>query len=89
MNPRTKVAIFATHPIQYHAPLWRRLAVHPEFETRVFFGTDMSVRGYRDQGFGTALKWDVPLVDGGMSLKSAKPAGAPSGPSMPMRKSPT
>jgi glycosyltransferase involved in cell wall biosynthesis len=31
----------------------------------VFFGSDFSVRGYQDQGFGGVdVKWDVPLLDG-------------------------
>jgi glycosyltransferase involved in cell wall biosynthesis len=59
-----RVAIFATHPIQYQAPLWRQLAGRTDLAVHVFFGTDMSVRGYRDEGFGTTLKWDLPLLQG-------------------------
>ncbi|HEX9659092.1 MAG TPA: glycosyltransferase family 4 protein [Rhodothermales bacterium] len=53
-----------THPIQYQAPLWRALAGRRGFRVKVFFGCDMSVRGYRDTGFGSAVKWDVPLTEG-------------------------
>jgi glycosyltransferase involved in cell wall biosynthesis len=59
-----RVAICATHPIQYQAPLWRRLAGRPDLRVRVFYGCDMSVRGYRDEGFGSNVRWDVPLTDG-------------------------
>ena len=59
-----KVAVCATHPIQYQAPLWRRLAQRPDWRVKVIFGTDMSVRGYRDEGFGVALKWDTPMLEG-------------------------
>lgn len=64
MSRRTRVAVFATHPIQYQAPLWRKLASRDDLTVHVYFGTDMSVRGYRDEAFGTTFKWDVPLVSG-------------------------
>jgi glycosyltransferase involved in cell wall biosynthesis len=59
-----RVAILATHPIQYQAPLWRKLADVPAFDVKVIYGTDMSVRGYRDEGFGVTLAWDTPLMTG-------------------------
>lgn len=61
---RIRLAIFATHPIQYQAPVWRSLAMDDGLEVMVFFATDMSVRGYRDVEFGTKVKWDVPLTEG-------------------------
>lgn len=61
---KIRVAVCATHPIQYQAPLWRMLAKEPDLEVKAIFGTDMSVRGYRDAGFGVAFKWDTPLLDG-------------------------
>jgi len=59
-----RVAVLATHPIQYQAPLWRGLALRPELKLHVFFGSDISVRGYRDEGFGVKVQWDVPLLAG-------------------------
>jgi glycosyltransferase involved in cell wall biosynthesis len=59
-----KVAIIVTHPIQYHAPLWRGLAQYPDLDVQVFFGSDFSVRGYRDTEFGVAFAWDIPLTEG-------------------------
>lgn len=59
-----RVAVCATHPIQYQAPLWRRLAARPELDLRAYFGTDMSVRGYKDREFGVSLSWDTPLLEG-------------------------
>jgi glycosyltransferase involved in cell wall biosynthesis len=58
------MAVCATHPIQYQAPIWRRLAAGSDMHLQVFFGTDMSVRGYRDAEFGTRVEWDTPLVSG-------------------------
>ena len=31
---------------------------------KVFFGSDVSVRGYIDKGFGVRVEWDTPLLDG-------------------------
>ena len=59
-----RLAYLATHPIQYQAPLLRRIAQEPGIDLTVFFGSDFSVRGYTDEGFGVGVKWDIPLLDG-------------------------
>jgi glycosyltransferase involved in cell wall biosynthesis len=61
---RVRLAYVVSHPIQYQAPLLRRVAQEPDIDLTVFFGSDFSVRGYRDEGFGVAVKWDVPLLEG-------------------------
>jgi glycosyltransferase involved in cell wall biosynthesis len=67
-NPRKKrcvrLAYLVSHPIQYQAPLLRRIAEEPDVDLTVFYGSDFSVRGYRDEGFGVGVKWDIPLLDG-------------------------
>ncbi len=64
MKNKVRLAYLVSHPIQYQAPLLRRIAQEPDIELTVFFGSDFSVRGYRDEGFGVDVKWDVPLLDG-------------------------
>jgi glycosyltransferase involved in cell wall biosynthesis len=59
-----RLAYFVSHPIQYQAPLLRRLAQEKDIDLKVFFSSDLSVRGYRDPGFGVSVKWDIPLLDG-------------------------
>ncbi len=59
-----RLAYLVSHPIQYQAPLLRRIAQEPDIDLTVFFGSDFSVSGYRDEGFGVGVKWDVPLLDG-------------------------
>jgi glycosyltransferase involved in cell wall biosynthesis len=59
-----RLAYFVSHPIQYQAPLLRRIAEEPDIDLTVFFSSDISVRGYHDQGFGVRVQWDVPLLDG-------------------------
>jgi len=61
---RVRLAYLVSHPIQYQAPLLRRIAEETDIDLTVFFGSDFSVRGYRDAGFGVGIKWDVPLLDG-------------------------
>ncbi|HEV2645713.1 MAG TPA: glycosyltransferase [Acidobacteriaceae bacterium] len=61
---RVRLAYLVTHPIQYQAPLLRRIAEELDIDLTVFYGSDFSVRGYRDEGFGVTFKWDTPLLDG-------------------------
>jgi glycosyltransferase involved in cell wall biosynthesis len=65
-SPRHKLrlAYLVSHPIQYQAPLLRRIAQEPDIDLTVLFGSDFSVRGYRDEGFGVDVKWDIPLLGG-------------------------
>ncbi len=69
-NTRTtiRVAYVVSHPIQYQAPLLRHIARDPEIDLTVFFCSDFSVAGYKDEGFGVAVKWDVPLLEGYRSV---------------------
>ena len=64
MTKRVRLAYLVSHPIQYQAPLLRRIAEEREIELTVFFGSDFSVKGYQDEGFGVGVKWDVPLLEG-------------------------
>jgi glycosyltransferase involved in cell wall biosynthesis len=59
-----RVAYFLSHPIQYQSPLLRKLAQQPGLDLTVFYSSDFSVRGYRDEGFGLQVQWDVPLLGG-------------------------
>ena len=59
-----RLAYLVSHPIQYQAPLLRRIASEPDIDLTVLFGSDFSVRGYKDEGFGVEVSWDVPLLEG-------------------------
>lgn len=60
----TRIAYLVTHPIQYQAPLLRRIAAEPGIEIKALFGSDFSVRSFVDADFGQAITWDVPLTEG-------------------------
>jgi len=64
LKNKVRLAYLVSHPIQYQAPMLRRIAQEPDIELTVFFGSDFSVRDYKDEGFGVGVKWDVPLLDG-------------------------
>jgi glycosyltransferase involved in cell wall biosynthesis len=63
-----KLFIFESHPVQYHAPVYRELhsicQEHGEGELKVFYATDVTLRGHFDNGFGTNFAWDEPLLHG-------------------------
>lgn len=59
-----RLACLTSHPIQYQAPMFRRLATYPKIDLTVYFMSDLSVQGYHDQELDVYLKWDVPLLDG-------------------------
>ncbi|MHB1843362.1 MAG: glycosyltransferase family 4 protein [Deltaproteobacteria bacterium] len=63
-HPPRRLAIVASHPIQYQAPLFRELAKRPEVDLTVFFCTDHGVTERLDPGFGQTFKWDLPLLEG-------------------------
>ena len=64
MGERVRLAYLVSHPIQYQAPLLRRIAQEPGIDLTVLFGSDFSARGYQDEGFGVQVTWDIPLLEG-------------------------
>ena len=60
-----RLAIIATHPIQYYAPLFRLLTSRGNVDVRVFYGWEgATTKEAFDPGFGQSVKWDIPLLDG-------------------------
>jgi glycosyltransferase involved in cell wall biosynthesis len=58
------LAVIETHPIQYHAPVYRALQSKYGVPTTAIYGSDFSVVGYRDREFGADLAWDTDLLSG-------------------------
>lgn len=61
---KMRIAYLVTHPIQYQAPLLKRLSRESDIDLTVFFCSDFSVKGFQDPGFGKQIQWDVPLLEG-------------------------
>jgi hypothetical protein len=69
------LAIVETHPVQYHAPVWREAAQALGVPLQVIYGGDFSVRGYRDREFGASFQWEADLL-AGYASQILQPAAA-------------
>jgi len=58
------LAVIETHPIQYHAPVYRVLQQQFGVPVTAIYGSDFSVKGYRDKEFGVTFAWDTDLLGG-------------------------
>ena len=61
---RFKVLAVATHPVQYMAPLFRRMAAEPQLILQVAYCSLRGAEAAIDPDFATSVKWDVPLLQG-------------------------
>jgi glycosyltransferase involved in cell wall biosynthesis len=79
MKPR--LAIVASHVIQYQAPLFQRLADSGEVDLTVFYCDSAGSEIYQDPGMSTALAWDIPLLSGYHyeTLRNYSPLGSLNG----------
>ena len=59
-----RLAIVATHPIQYYAPWFQRVAAEPGIDAKVFYLWNFGVTDQHDHGFGRTIRWDLPLLEG-------------------------
>jgi glycosyltransferase involved in cell wall biosynthesis len=62
MTRRLRLAIVASHPVQYQAPWFRALAARADLT--VFFCHQQDQTGQRDAGYSDGFAWDIPLLDG-------------------------
>jgi hypothetical protein len=61
---KVRLLVVATHPIQYHAPLYRQLAQSDIVDLRVVFLSDFGTAPSYDPGFGKQMAYDIPLTEG-------------------------
>jgi glycosyltransferase involved in cell wall biosynthesis len=64
MPPVYRVALVASHVIQYQAPLFRMLAAEPELGLEVIFCSRAGAETYLDTEMQTTLRWDLDLLGG-------------------------
>lgn len=72
-NPRrfqfaTGLVVIETHPIQYHAPVYRYLQQALGIPVTVVYGSDFSIAGYHDAEFRSHFAWDTDLLAGYTSV---------------------
>ena len=51
--------VVETHPVQYHAPVYRAVQQNFQIPVLALYQSDFSVRGYADREFGTHIAWDT------------------------------
>jgi glycosyltransferase involved in cell wall biosynthesis len=61
---KIRLAIIASHPIQYYVPLYQRLAGRDDLAIKVFFTWHAGGAVVEDRGFRLSFDWDIPLVEG-------------------------
>src|SRR5437588_5408560 len=59
-----RLAIIVSHPIQYFAPLYQRLARRSDIAVKVFFTWHAGQTPVTDPGFGVSFAWDIPVAQG-------------------------
>jgi len=72
-----RLAIVASHVIQYQDPLFRRLAAHPEIDLTVLYCSQHGLDRTVDRDMGVDLQWDIDLLHGYRHLfvKNVSPFG--------------
>jgi hypothetical protein len=63
LGVKYRFVMVETHPIQYKAPLFRRLAEHPQIDLTVVYAMIPDAR-QQGAGFDVPFAWDVPLLGG-------------------------
>src|SRR5438309_2011500 len=61
---RYRVLFVATHPVQYQAPIFHRMAQHPRLDIQVAYCSLQGAQPAVDREFGIEVVWDVPLLEG-------------------------
>jgi glycosyltransferase involved in cell wall biosynthesis len=59
-----RVLLVGSHPVQYAAPVLRKMAQQPELEIKVVYCSLQGAEPGVDPEFGVKLQWDVPLLEG-------------------------
>lgn len=79
MKTLPPLVVLETHPVQYHAPVYRALQQECGVPVTVLYGSDFSVIGYRDAEFETTFAWDTDLLSGydARFLERTAEGGAP------------
>jgi len=59
-----RLAIVASHVIQYQDPFFRLLAKEPDIDLTVIYCSSAGAETYRDEDMKTSLRWDIDLLQG-------------------------
>jgi glycosyltransferase involved in cell wall biosynthesis len=63
-EPKTRLAVLITHPVQYTKPVFQALHGRADLELLVVFGCDHGLRNSLDPDFGVPFAWDSAPAEG-------------------------
>ena len=63
-SDRFRLLVVTSHPIQYQAPFFRKIAKSGEIDLTVLFCSNWGLNTYYDKDFKKEVKWDIPLLEG-------------------------
>lgn len=58
-----KLAILTSHLVQYHAPLFKKIAKTPLIDLFVYYYWDFRAEGVYSKDFQRRIQWDIPFLD--------------------------
>lgn len=64
MAERTRLAVVASHPIQYYAPYYRALVRQGDLQVCAFFASRIGVDKMLDPDMGVEIEWKMDLLGG-------------------------
>ena len=63
-HTRWRLLVVSSHVVQYASPIFRKMANDPRFDILVAYCSMQGVDSGVDPGFGVAVSWDEPQLDG-------------------------
>jgi glycosyltransferase involved in cell wall biosynthesis len=63
-SKKYKLAILNSHPIQYFAPLYKRISQEFDIDLTVYYCSNQGVENYFDKEFCHQFSWDCQLLEG-------------------------
>lgn len=64
MTQRIRLAVVASHPIQYYAPFYRALTANSPLDVHAIFASRIGYESMLDPGMGVELSWKMDLLGG-------------------------
>jgi glycosyltransferase involved in cell wall biosynthesis len=61
---KQKLIFINTHPIQYFAPLYKKIELESKYDLEVWYCSKHGIEGEIDKEFNTSVKWDIPILEG-------------------------
>ena len=61
---RYRLAVLASHVIQYQDPFFKLLAAEPDLDVTILYCSMQGAKPYRDEDMKTTLSWDLEMLQG-------------------------